>query len=119
MVNQVDITSALEAGLKAANLRNKVVANNLANLNTPGYRRSQVEFEDLLGEAMESRKGGDLDSLEPKVVQPTDTQADATGNNVDLDTEVGEMVKNGAAYKTYLRILNKLYRQMDFAIRGE
>jgi flagellar basal-body rod protein FlgB len=119
MVNEVDITAALEAGLKAASLRNNVTANNIANLNTPGFRRSEVEFEELLLSAMESPKPQDLEGLEPKVLQPMDTQVDATGNDVDLDVEVGQMVKNNAAYKTYMRILGKLYRQIDYAIRGE
>jgi flagellar basal-body rod protein FlgB len=119
MVNQVDTTAALEAGLKAAALRDKVIANNIANLNTPGFRRSQVEFEDLLASAMESSKTSELEGLEPKVVQPMDAPVDASGNDVSLDTEVGEMVKNGAAYKTYMRILGRIYRQIEYAIRGE
>jgi len=47
---------------------------------------------------------------------PEAAPADETGNNVDLETEVGELIKNSSTYKTYLRVLNKVYRQMELAM---
>ena len=46
------------------------------------------------------------------------TTVDSRGNDVDLDVEVGEMIKNGARYKMYVRLLNKMYKQMEMAIGG-
>jgi flagellar basal body rod protein FlgB len=38
---------------------------------------------------------------------------------VSLDVEVGEMVRNGALYKTYIRMLGRMYRQMEQAMRTD
>jgi flagellar basal-body rod protein FlgB len=110
----------IEAGLKATTERSKIIANNIANIGTADYRRKEVQFEDLLDKALKSSNTGeDIDEIEPLVVEPHSTPVDANGNDVNLDMEVGEMVKNGSMHKTYLRLLNKMYRQMDYAIRGE
>ena len=42
----------LEAGIQAENLRNKAIANNVANLETPGYRKLDIKFEELLAKAL-------------------------------------------------------------------
>ena len=111
------ITAYLEAALKGSSLRGKVIANNLANLQTPGYRRRIVEFERLLAEAMDSPSGGGLAGFEPQISQPMTSPVDASGNDVVLETEVGEMIKNSTNYKVYLRILAKIYQQMEMAIQ--
>jgi flagellar basal-body rod protein FlgB len=107
----------IEAGLAAARMRSKVTANNIANAQTPGYRRYSVEFEQLLSSAMKDDPSFDPRSVEPELFQPQNTKVDSTGNDVNLDVEVGEMVKNSARYRTYMRLLNRIYRQMETATR--
>ena len=109
---------ALEAGLRGTSLRSKAIANNIANIDTPNYRRKDVQFEQLLADAMETPGEGDLNEVEPLIVEPHATPLDSHGNDVNLDAEVGAMVKNGAAAKTYLRVMSKLYKQMETAIGG-
>jgi flagellar basal-body rod protein FlgB len=46
------IVAFLEAGIRAENLRQKAIANNVANLHTPGYRRIAVKFEELLAKGL-------------------------------------------------------------------
>ena len=113
------IIAYLEAGLRATGLRGKVIANNIANLHTPKFRRGEVRFEELLARAMASGGQGDLDGLRPEVRQPQSTPVDARGNDVELDVEIGEMVENGARSKVYLRTLAKLYSQMELAMRDK
>jgi len=113
------ITDLIEAGLNAAGARSKAIANNIANLNTPGYRRTAVQFEDLLADALEDGRPASLGEVQPELFQPMNTPVDERGNDVNLDTEVGEMIRNGSMYKTYVRLLNKMYRQVELAIRGE
>lgn len=48
--------SVLEQALSAASLRQKVISNNIANVNTPGFKKSNVIFEDLLQEAINGEK---------------------------------------------------------------
>lgn len=110
------VMGSLEAGLRAVQLQGKAIANNIANLNTPGYRRVAVEFREQLAKAIAS---GDLRGLAAKMVHPMNTEVGSNGNDVDLDMEVGSLIKNAAMYKTYMRILAKRYRQMELAIRRE
>lgn len=115
MPNGIDMTRYLEAGLRGASHRQSLIANNLANLDTPGYRRTDTAFEKALADALtDGKPAGDDDDL---VFIPGTTPVRENGNDVDLDTEVGEMVKNSAQYKTYIRLLGRVYRQMDLAMR--
>ena len=41
-----------------------------------------------------------------------------TGNDVDVDREIGDMIENSGTYSTYMRVMTKLYRQMDLAVQG-
>lgn len=109
------IVELLQAGLKTTSLRSQVIANNIANLETPGYRRKAVDFEACLAEALQS-PSSDLADVQAEVVEPQVTPVDASGNDVNLDTEIGEMVKNATMHQTYLRLLAKTYRQMEQAI---
>jgi flagellar basal-body rod protein FlgB len=112
-----DVLRILETGLKGVGLRQAVIANNIANLETPGFRRRDVLFDQVLADAIEDNKVADLDENEAWVFTPGTTPVGANGNDVNLDVEVGELLKNGALYKTYIRLLGRMYRQFDLAIR--
>ena len=106
----------LEAGIRAESLRQKAIANNIANLETPGYRRIDVKFEELLARALDSPGAVELSELEPQIYQPQKTPVNSNGNDVNLESEVGQMVKNTLRYKAYIRLLNKKYNQMQLAM---
>ena len=106
----------LEAGIRAESLRQKAIANNIANLETPGYRRIDVKFEELLAKALNSPGSVELSELEPQIYQPLKTPVNSNGNDVSLESEVGQMVKNTLRYKAYIRLLNKKYNQMQLAM---
>jgi len=108
----------LESALRGTSFRGKAIANNIANVETPHYKRREVEFGHLLEKALENGKAAVAD-VEPLLFAPRDTPADSAGNDVDLDTEIGNMIENGTLHKTYLRLMTKMYKQMDMAIRGE
>ena len=110
------IVDFLEAGIRAESLRQKTIANNIANLETPGYRRIDVKFEELLDKALDSAGTVDLSEIEPQLHQPKQTPVKSNGNDVNLETEVGEMVKNTLRHKAYIRVLNKKYRQIELAL---
>jgi flagellar basal-body rod protein FlgB len=117
MADANSIVQVLRTGLEAASLRGKTIANNLANIDTPGYRRMAVDFEQRLAEALESSGGRDLEELTGEVFRPLNTPVESNGNDVSLDMEIGEMVKNSARYKTYMRVMTKVYGQMDRAMQ--
>jgi flagellar basal-body rod protein FlgB len=119
MPEKTGLTDYLQAGMKGISLRQAVIANNIANLNTPGFRRNDTMFQKVLADAIEDNKLADLDENEAWVFTPGTTPVGENGNDVSLDVEVGEMVRNGALYKTYVRLLGRMYRQMDQAMRTD
>lgn len=110
-----NIIDILDAGIRTESLRQKVIAGNVANLETPGYRRSEVAFEDLLAKALDANGQVDLNELEPEIFRPENTPVKANGNDVNLEAEVGQMVKNTLRHKTYIRLLQKKYNQIELA----
>ena len=105
----------MQRGLVAANLRQEVISNNIANVNTPKFKRSDVIFESLLAKEL----GLDDDKKKLKMVRtrdrhlprgPLDSRAvariqldDSTtmrvdDNNVDIDAEMASLAKNQIYY---------------------
>ena len=116
MANVDNILNLLEVGARAEGLRQRTLAANLANMETPGYRRQDVKFEELLAKELESSGNLDLDEIDPELFEPRQTVVKANGNDVSFEVEVGEMVKNSLRHKTYLRLMSKRYKQMEAAI---
>lgn len=106
----------LAAALTAEVLRQKTIANNIANLETPGYRRGDVKFEELLAKAMDSEGNVDVSKVEPVVYQPGNTPVKSNGNDVNLEIEIGEMVKNSLRHETLARLFHKKIKGLDAII---
>ena len=117
MSKTTNIIDIIESGLRAESLRQRAIANNVANLDTAGYRRVDVRFEELLAKALDSSGGVDLDEIECETYRPKNTPVKSNGNDVSLEIEVGEMVKNTLRHKAFIRVLQKKYQQMELAIR--
>ncbi len=111
-----NIMDLIESGIQAENLRQKAIASNVANLETPGYKRVDVAFKDLLAKALDGSGSVDLKAISPEIFHPENTPVKPNGNDVTLEVEVGEMVKNTLRHKTYIRLLQKKYAQMDMAM---
>ncbi len=111
-----NIVDIIAAGVRAESLRQKTIANNVANLQTPGYRRVAVKFEELLAKALDSSGTVDLSDIELEIYEPQNTTVKSNGNDVSLEVEVGEMVKNTLRHKAYIRLLQKKYQQIELAI---
>ncbi|GAH75251.1 unnamed protein product, partial [marine sediment metagenome] len=58
----------------------------------------------------------ELSEIEPQIHQPKQTPVKSNGNDVDLETEVGKMVKNTLRHKAYIRLLSKKYSQIVLAM---
>jgi flagellar basal-body rod protein FlgB len=111
-----NIVALIEAGIKAESLRQKAISNNVANLETPGYRRVDVRFEELLAKYLSSSGDVDLSKIEPEIYQPKQTPVKSNGNDVNFEVEVGQMIKNAVRHKALVRLLSKKYSQMDLAM---
>ena len=105
----------LPRAMTAASIRQEVIANNIANVNTPNYRKSVVEFEDLLArEIYGEEPDGKLKMVrthdkhlpvelldfraEPKVLEDNTTIMRVDDNNVDIDIEMANLAKNQLYY---------------------
>lgn len=111
-----NIVDLIDAGIKAQALRQKAIANNIANLGTPGYRRIDVKFEELLAKCLRSNEEFDLSDIEAEFYRPKETPVKSNGNDVDLEAEIGQMIKETLRHKAYIRLLSKKYNQIDLAI---
>ncbi len=116
-MNILSNQSAQLAGLMdAAELRHSVISHNLANVNTPGYRRLEVIFDDALEEA--GGTSGSGSSARPIVQEEQGLPVRADGNNVDIDREAVQLDKNALTYQTYSQLLATELQMMKLAIEG-
>jgi flagellar basal-body rod protein FlgB len=103
--------------MSASTLRAKVLSENIANQNVPGYKRRVVRFEELLADklagAAATGKEGSLAGIAPRIDTDTKTPSSPDGNNVSLELENNAMRENWLLYETYAAIMqsrNELMR---------
>lgn len=113
MTGTNNIIEIIEAGIRAESLRQKAISNNIANLETPGYRRIDVKFEELLAKCL---KSGDPSKVIPQIYRPEQTPVKPNGNDVNYETEVGQMIKNSIRHKALIRLLNRKFKQLELAM---
>jgi flagellar basal body rod protein FlgB len=65
---------------------------------------------------MKARQAADPDDLEPEVFQPATTFVKPNGNNVNLEMEIGEMLKNSIRQTAFVRLLRKKFMQLEAAV---
>jgi flagellar basal-body rod protein FlgB len=107
-------TTALHAALSGLQQRAAVTANNIANVDTPGYLAGRVDFESTLRDQLangEAATGG-----QSAVTQSTDPTT-MTGNNVNLDTETTIATETGLRYQLALNALDGKYSLLRSALR--
>lgn len=122
----------LGKGLDAAWLRNEVISNNIANVDTPGYKSQEVKFEDIMASALDSsgqkldlqvtdqqhiaKIAPDIREVEPVVVKEEDTSAGVDENNVDVETEMVALAKNTIEYYLLVSKINSEFDHLNTAI---
>lgn len=114
--NELNLLSRL---LDASELRQKVIGHNIANVNTPGYRRQEVDFEAAL--AAEFSRNGQVapsQQAKPQISLTGGLETRADGNNVDIDMEIGQMNKNALLQQVYLQVMGAEMGMMRRAIDG-
>jgi len=103
--------------LDLATVRQRVLAHNLANLNTPGFTRSDLKFTEELAAA--ARKGPEaVARLNVQPYRDESTPARFDGNNVQLETELAEMSKNALLYQMAVQALNSRVSMLRMAATG-
>ena len=105
----------IEYALEALTLRSEVVANNVANSEVPGFTASRVTFEGELRRALEGRGPEQLGTPSIEVAPGT---PDATGNTVNLETEVVEMIRTNLLQQAMVEAFNFKAGVLRTAMRG-
>ena len=105
---------ALHAALSGLAKRQRVIADNISNINTPGFLAGRVEFEDALKLAVQAGAPGDTAISVARSLEPTRED----GNNVNLDHEVLSNIDTGLRYQTMLRGVDDKFGLLRSAIRG-
>lgn len=103
-----DITyKILKKSLDASALRQRVIAHNIANINTKGFKRSEVVFEEKLKEELKRNKGlENIGEIQPEVIKDNSTSMREDGNNVNIDLEMANMSANNILYNTLVTQIN-------------
>ena len=102
--------------MSAASLRARVLSENVANQNVPGYQRRFVTFEDELRERVAA--GRDIADVAPKIEVDTKSPASPDGNNVNLELETSGLRENWLAYEIYAAMLQSRNNVLQTAITG-
>jgi flagellar basal-body rod protein FlgB len=126
--------NVLQRGLDAAWTRNQVITNNIANVDTPNFKSSSLEFESAMKAAMETDEnsftakttrpehyeftGGSAEGVTPSVVQNTGTSYRSDGNNVDIDYESTELAKNTLWYNVLVQQVSSEFNKLKTVISG-
>ena len=92
---------ALEAAMRGSMLRQTLLTNNLANVNTPGYQRMDVDFQATLANAMQSGQSLDQVTFTPSTQSGV---MSADGNGVNSDQESADLAENGILYQELTQI---------------
>lgn len=104
--------SVIYAALNGLSARQRVIANNVANVETPGFIAGRVSFEDSLREAI---AGGDAGGSSVAMRRSADP-VNVNGNNVSLDNEVVSLTQTDLAYQLMIRALNNKFGLLRTAI---
>ena len=123
---------ALERALAGSSLRQQALANNIANANTPGYQRVDVDFHQALADALQGaprldalQDGAALDApADPAQVDqvsfaavPTSTGVvQPDGNTVDIDHEMASLTENSLEYQALTSIMHTRLGMLQIAI---
>ena len=108
----------LENLLNYSSLKQKVISENIANTETIGYKRRDVDFKDLLDNGMKSLSNLDLKKTDFQVNVDKSTENVSGVNNVDINKEMAEMAQNSILFRFAARKLNAHYSSLQSVIKG-
>ncbi|HEY9059819.1 MAG TPA: flagellar basal body rod protein FlgB [Pseudobacteroides sp.] len=121
----------LEKAMDGTVLRNEAITQNIANVDTPDYKRKTVAFEKALSDAMDKSSfrgyrtdkrhipigGSNVDNVNISVTEDNSAlQMRLDGNNVDIEAEMSLMAKNNILYNALTQKLSGEFRKLKSVI---
>jgi len=110
-----DVMSILYSSLNGLMTQQRVIADNISNVSTPGYQAKAVDFESTLRAAIAN---GTSPSSDPSIVSYTNDPAKQDGNNVNLDAETVAATQNTLQYQAVTDAVNARFQLLRTAIGG-
>lgn len=114
-----------KVGLDASWLRNEILVNNIANVDTPNFKRSDVRFSKILEDSISMKTTRDKhinpassSNYSVEVYEDSNTNVRMDGNNVDIEREMNELAKNAIWYNYLTHMVTKEIKLLDLAING-
>lgn len=108
----MNVYSLLRMGLDASNLRGEAISQNIANVNTPNYKRKVVTFEETL-------KANSKVAPTISIVEDNSSEIRSDGNNVDLEVEKINQAANSLQYNAMVTLINAKLSLANSVIRGQ
>ena len=125
--NAFDYINVLGKAADASWIRKDLIANNIANYDTPGYKRQDVDFEDALKQAIQGADGTNMDTKVANLrkgsldVSPYTDYGDYSyrldQNNVDVDTEQVQLAENQIRYQALMDSINSEFSNLKSAMK--
>lgn len=106
--------SALRTALNGLSLRQRTIADNIANIATPGFLAGKVEFETSLRNAVSAGSAESAQTTTVRSGEPTRLN----GNNVNLDQESLDLIDNGLRYQLTVQAVTNKFGLLRTAIGG-
>lgn len=108
-------SSSLRVAVAGLSARQNAIANNIANIETPGYQARKVKFEEALSSAV--AHGQSPSTVSPSVLKSLEPTR-LNGNNVNLDEETLSHIDTTMRYQLTIRALDGKYNSIRDAIKG-
>lgn len=125
--NAYDYINVLDKAADASWLRNDAISNNLANVDTPGYKRQDIDFKSQLAQALKRSRYKTMDAKVADVkmnrlspITYTDYASFSyrlDGNNVDVDTEGVYLAKNQIVYQGLTQSITQEFKNLQSVMR--
>lgn len=112
----IPVLSQLESYLSLTNRRETVIASNMANVDTPGYRTKDIDFQGQLARALSAQEGS-ATAVPVRDVRGLIERPD--GNNVDVDRESLMLSEAQLQYQVGTQLMKDRFHQLLSAINGE
>ncbi|MGD6832716.1 flagellar basal body rod protein FlgB [Sutcliffiella halmapala] len=118
--------SALEKGIQYSGMKHKAISQNIANVDTPNYKRKEVSpnFGQLYQDALNAKKTDsrhhDFTGTSKQVftINNTSHSYSHNGNNVDIDKEMSDLAENQIYYYTMIDQLSGKFQSLQNVIKG-
>lgn len=122
-----DVFTSLEHGIQFSTIKQKAITDNIANVDTPGYKAKTISFKDTLEKATIEINAYRTDSRhfafkasasEPFIHAKSNLIFNNNGNSVDMDKEMSDLAKNQIYYNALIERLNGKFSSLQSVIKG-